>query len=77
MTNKTKLKFVPFILSYAVVKAHISLFPSSREYFDKKFALKVIRLVFYVLQGVTVTTAHITRFIDQYFNKNICKITHI
>ena len=71
------LKYIPFVISYCVIKVHLSVFPSSREYFDKEFGLKIIKLVFYILQGVTVTDVYIQKFITRHFSEDIRKLIFV
>lgn len=72
---------MPFILSFAVFKALWEVFPSSREVFSRDFGVKIIKLMFYLVQGIKVSSVFIENKLEKYLTDTpvqaLCKCTQL
>ena len=64
--KRTLLKEMPFLLALAAFKAIWEIFPSSREGFTRSFCIKVIKLWYYIVQGISVSSIFIENKIEKY-----------
>ena len=71
MINKFRLQHVPFILSHLIISVTYNMFPNSRHKLSKNYGLKVFRLVFYIMQGIAVSTEFLMQNIHEYFADNL------
>ena len=60
-----------------MVKAFFENFIYSRSFFTREFGIKVFRLVFFKLQGITVSSEFIEANIKKYFKENILRMLEI
>ena len=79
--KRTLLKEIPFILSLAVFKALWEIFPSSREGFTRRFSFKIIKLWYFLVQGISISSIFIENTIEKYLKQtplmNPCKCSQL
>lgn len=64
------LEKMPFILSYMVTKAFYDVFPASRLWFTRDFAMEIFHVVFEEIQGISISNHFIKTRISKLFKSD-------
>lgn len=67
MINKFRLQYIPFIIANTSVKIIYESFPGSRKQFSKLWGMRLYKLVFFIMQGITVPNEFLAKSINKYF----------